>query len=43
MSFGPRAVGLVLSGLLNDGASGLADLKRCGGVTVVQIQRRQGA
>lgn len=36
VSAGPRAVGLLLSGLLNDGASGLADLKRCGGVTAVQ-------
>jgi two-component system chemotaxis response regulator CheB len=36
MSAGPRAIGLLLSGMLNDGASGLADLKRCGGVTVVQ-------
>ncbi|TJZ91849.1 chemotaxis protein CheB [Paracoccus gahaiensis] len=36
LSFGPRAIGVLLSGMLNDGASGLADLKRCGGVTVVQ-------
>lgn len=36
ISFGPRAIGVLLSGMLNDGASGLADLKRCGGVTVVQ-------
>lgn len=36
ISAGPRAVGILLSGMLNDGASGLADLKRCGGVTVVQ-------
>src|SRR5206468_4016237 len=35
-SYGPRAIGLVLTGKLNDGASGLADLKRCGGITVVQ-------
>ncbi|OWV92658.1 glutamate methylesterase [Rhizobium sp. R72] len=35
-TYGPRAIGLVLTGLLNDGAAGLADLKRCGGVTVVQ-------
>lgn len=35
-SAGPRAIGVLLSGLLNDGASGLADLKRCGGVTIVQ-------
>ena len=36
ISAGPRAIGVLLSGLLNDGASGLADLRRCGGVTVVQ-------
>jgi two-component system chemotaxis response regulator CheB len=30
------AIGILLSGMLNDGASGLADLKRCGGLTVVQ-------
>lgn len=36
MSYGPRAIGLVLTGMLNDGASGLAAIKRCGGVTVVQ-------
>jgi len=38
-SYGPRAIGVVLTGLLNDGASGLADLKSCGGVTVVQNPR----
>ncbi|MCA1490039.1 chemotaxis protein CheB [Ensifer sp. NBAIM29] len=36
MSFGPGAIGLILTGMLNDGAAGLADLKRCGGVAVVQ-------
>lgn len=36
VSAGSGAIGLLLSGMLNDGASGLADLKRCGGVTVVQ-------
>jgi two-component system chemotaxis response regulator CheB len=36
VSFGSRAIGVVLTGMLNDGAAGLADLKRCGGVTVVQ-------
>lgn len=36
ISAGPSAIGVLLSGMLNDGASGLADLKRCGGVTVVQ-------
>lgn len=36
LSTGPRAVGLVLSGLLNDGASGLASIKVCGGIALVQ-------
>ncbi|MBV8107065.1 MAG: chemotaxis protein CheB [Hyphomicrobiales bacterium] len=36
VSFGSGAIGVVLTGMLNDGAAGLADLKRCGGVTVVQ-------
>jgi two-component system chemotaxis response regulator CheB len=36
MSFGSRAIAVVLTGMLNDGASGLADVKRCGGITVVQ-------
>ncbi|MBV8763700.1 MAG: chemotaxis protein CheB [Hyphomicrobiales bacterium] len=33
---GSRAIGVVLTGTLGDGASGLASLKRCGGITVVQ-------
>ncbi|MFO1026575.1 MAG: chemotaxis protein CheB [Acetobacteraceae bacterium] len=39
ISYGGRAIGVVLTGLLNDGAAGLADLKRCGGVTIVQGPR----
>jgi two-component system chemotaxis response regulator CheB len=35
-SHGPRVIGLVLTGLLNDGAAGLSAIKRCGGITAVQ-------
>jgi two-component system chemotaxis response regulator CheB len=33
---GPRAIGVVLTGTLGDGASGLQVLKQCGAITVVQ-------
>ncbi len=36
LAYGPRAVGVVLTGLLNDGASGLHAIARAGGTTVVQ-------
>jgi two-component system chemotaxis response regulator CheB len=35
-SYGPGAVGVVLSGAMNDGASGLWSIKRLGGTAVVQ-------
>lgn len=36
LAYGPRAIGVVLSGLFNDGASGLSAIKECGGTAVVQ-------
>jgi two-component system chemotaxis response regulator CheB len=35
-AYGPRAIGIILSGMLNDGASGLRTIKRCGGRALVQ-------
>lgn len=34
--YGARVIGIVLSGLLNDGTSGLWSIKRLGGVTIIQ-------
>ncbi|WP_040638663.1 chemotaxis protein CheB [Microvirga lotononidis] len=35
-AYGSRVIGVILSGLLNDGASGLEAVKRCGGIAIVQ-------
>ncbi|HET6805544.1 MAG TPA: chemotaxis protein CheB [Frateuria sp.] len=35
-AYGSQVIGIVLSGMLNDGAAGLEAIKRCGGVALVQ-------
>lgn len=39
-AYGPAAIGVVLTGANHDGAAGLADIRRCGGVAVVQDPAR---
>lgn len=36
IAFGSRTIGIILTGYLDDGTSGLAAIKRCGGICIVQ-------
>jgi two-component system chemotaxis response regulator CheB len=36
VDWGPRAIGVVLTGQMDDGSSGLKSIKECGGIAIVQ-------
>jgi two-component system chemotaxis response regulator CheB len=36
VAYGNRAIGVVLTGYLNDGSAGLSTIRRCGGICIVQ-------
>lgn len=35
-AYGSRVIGIILTGLLDDGTSGMSSIKRCGGTSIVQ-------
>jgi two-component system chemotaxis response regulator CheB len=43
LAAGPRVIGVILSGMMNDGASGLAAIKACGGIALVQAPHHASA
>jgi two-component system chemotaxis response regulator CheB len=38
VAYRSRVIGIVLTGLLDDGTSGMYAVKRCGGISIVQDQ-----